>query len=77
MYYSWSLAPPGGSLQLLPGSLEARLLGGVYVLSRLSYVPLFATLCTVTRQAPLSVGFSSKNTGVGGYALLQGISMTQ
>ena len=32
----------------------------VYVLSRFSHVQLFATLCTVTHQAPLSVGFSRR-----------------
>ena len=34
-------------------------------------------LCTVARQAPLSMGFSSKNTGVGCRFLLQGIFLTQ
>ena len=32
---------------------------------------------TVARQAPLSMGFSSKNTGVGCHFLLQGIFLTQ
>ena len=32
---------------------------------------------TVTRQTPLSMGFQSKNTGVGCYFLLQGIFWTQ
>ena len=36
-----------------------------YVLSRSSRVQLFATLETVARQAPLSIGLASKNTGVG------------
>ena len=40
------------------------------VLSRFSHVQLFANLAC---QAPLSTGFSSKNTGVGSCALLQGI----
>ena len=31
---------------------------GEYVLSRFSHVSLFATLWTVARQAPLSMGFS-------------------
>ena len=38
------------------------------------------TLCnpwTVARQAPLSVGFSGKNTGVGCHFLFQGIFPTQ
>ena len=36
----------------------------------------FATQWTVVRQAPLSTGFSSKNTGVGCHFLLQGIFLT-
>ena len=43
----------------------------------LSRVRLLATLCMVARQAPLSMGFSSKNTGVGCHTLLQGIFPTQ
>ena len=35
----------------------------VYMLSRFSWVQLFATLWTVARQAPLSMGFSGKNSG--------------
>ena len=37
------------------------------------------TLCdlTVAHQAPLSMGFSSKNTGVGCHFLLQGSFLTQ
>ena len=35
--------------------------------------PTFATPWTVARQASLSMGLSSKNTGVGTHALLQGI----
>ena len=37
----------------------------------------FATPCTVARQAPLSVGFPSKNTGMGCHLPLQGIIPTQ
>ena len=37
----------------------------------------FAILWTVARQAPLSLGFSGKNTGVGCHFLLQGIFPTQ
>ena len=50
------------------------------MLIRFSCGPLFATLWTVSHQAPLSMGFSnsgSKNTGVGCHALLQGISPIQ
>ena len=42
------------------------------MLSLLSCVQLFAGLWTVARQAPLSMGLSSKNTGVGSQFLLQG-----
>ena len=63
----------------------SRVLGGQFVgtmcvcecVSRFSHVRFFATLWTVARQAPLSMGFSSKNTGVGCHALLQGIFLTQ
>ena len=37
----------------------------------------FATPQTVAHQAPLSMGFPSKNTGVGYHFLLQGIFLTQ
>ena len=43
----------------------------------LSRVRLFVTPWAVARQAPLSMGFSSKNTGVGRHALLQRIFPTQ
>ena len=43
----------------------------------LSCVRLFATPWSVARQAPLSMGFPSKNTGVGCHFLLQGIFLTQ
>ena len=42
-----------------------------------SYVRLFVTPWMVALQAPLSVEFSSKNTGVGNHSLLQGIFPTQ
>ena len=42
----------------------------------LSPVRLFATPRTVVYQAPPSMGFSSKDTGVGWHALLQGIFLT-
>ena len=38
---------------------------------------LFATPWTVAPQAPLSMGFSGKNTGVGCHFLLQGIFLAQ
>ena len=49
----------------------------VCMLSRLSSVQLPGTLWTVAHQAPLSMEFSSKNTGVGCRALLQGTFLTQ
>ena len=42
-----------------------------------SCVLLFVTPWTVAHQAPLSVAFSGKNTGVGCHFLLQGIFPTQ
>ena len=47
------------------------------VLSHFSHVWLRVTLWTVACHAPLSMGFSSKCTGVGFHFLLQGISLTQ
>ena len=48
----------------------------VHVLSH-SVVSDSAIPCTVACQGPLSVGFPSKNTGVGCHFLLQGIFLTQ
>ena len=42
------------------------------MLSHFSHVRLFATPWTVAGQAPLSMGFSRKNSGMGCHALLQG-----
>ena len=42
-----------------------------------SHVWVFATLLTIACQAPLSMGFSGKNTGVACHFLLQGIFPTQ
>ena len=47
------------------------------MLSRFSHVWLFVTPWTVAPQAPLSTGFSSKNTGVGFHFLFQGIFPSQ
>ena len=41
--------------------------------SHFSRVQLFATLWTMAHQTPLSMGFFSKNTGVGCHVLLQGL----
>ena len=43
----------------------------------LTCVQLFVTLWTVARQTPLPMGFSGKDTGVGGHFLLQGIFPNQ
>ena len=48
-----------------------------FMLSSFSRVQLFVTQWTVALQAPLSMGFLGKNTGVGCHALLQGIFLTQ
>ena len=48
-----------------------------FVLSRLSCIQLFGSPWTVAHQAPLSMRFSSKNTGVGYHAFLQAIFRTQ
>ena len=47
------------------------------MLNCFSCVQLCATLWTVAHQSPLSMDSSGKNTGVGCYALLQGIFLTQ
>ena len=49
----------------------------VRTLSCFSHVQLFVTLCTAAHQAPLSMGFSGKNTGVDSHSLLQGNFPTQ
>ena len=47
------------------------------LLSRSVMCDAFATPGTIARQAPLSMGFSGKNTGVGSRFLFQGIFPTQ
>ena len=47
------------------------------MLSCFSWVQHSVTTWTVACQAPLSMGFSGKNTGVGCHFLLQGIFPTQ
>ena len=49
----------------------------VVVVESLSCVRLSVTLLTIAHQAPLSMGFSGKNTGVGCHFLFQGIFPTQ
>ena len=46
----------------------------VCVRSYFGHVRLFATLWTIAHQAPLSMGFSSKNTGVGAVSFSRGSS---
>ena len=43
----------------------------------LRHIQLFETPWTVASQAPLSMGFSRQETGVGSHFLLQGVSLTQ
>ena len=50
--------------------------GGCLCCQSLSHVSLSATPWTAARQAPLSMGFPGKNTGVGCHFLLQGIFLT-
>ena len=47
------------------------------ITTRTCWSPLTATPRTVTRQAPLSMGFSRQEYGVGCHSLLQGIFLTQ
>ena len=49
----------------------------VFVAQSLSHVRLFATPWTVAHQAPLSMGFPGKNTGVHCHFFLQGIFLTE
>ena len=46
------------------------------MLNHFSPAQLFKTLWTVAHQAPLSLGFSIKNTGLGCHAFLSGIEPT-
>ena len=78
-------SPPGS---LVPGILQAITLEWVAIcfsnawkwkvnVTSLSRVWLIATPWTTAYQAPLSTGFSRKNTGVGCHSLLQGIFLIQ
>ena len=88
--YYGNLLPPGGSLcvcvcvcvcvfaSVTSDSLQpSGLCVCVCVCVCFSHIWLFATLWTVARQAPLSMGYPGKHTGVGCHALLQGMSPTQ
>ena len=52
-------------------SMNLNLVGLIRVLSRFSHVQLFVTPWTVAHQAPLSMGLSGKNIGMGCHFLLQ------
>ena len=78
--------PIDGSLPVSPvsGILQARTLEWVAtsssnacMWSHFSHVQLCVTPWIAAHQAPLSTGFSGRNTGVGCHALLQGIFLTQ
>ena len=71
-------SPPGS---LVPGILQARTLEWVAIsfssawkwkvkVKLLSHVPLFVTPWTAAHQAPLSMDFPGKSTGVGCHCLL-------
>ena len=62
--------------QMLTTSCDPTL-PGMCVLSRFSRLQLFETPWTAAHPAPLSMGFSRKNTGGGCQSLLQGIFLTQ
>ena len=49
----------------------------VVTVKSISHVQLFVTPCTVDHQAPLSMVFPGKNTGLGCHALFQGIFSIQ
>ena len=64
---AWDMGSiPGQETEILYATL-------LLLLSRFSCVWLFVTPWTVSRQAPLSMGFPSKKTGVGCHFLLQRI----
>ena len=57
--------------------LRSRSQSSCYMLSCFSHVRFSVIPRTVAHQAPLSMGFSKKDTGVGCHALRQGIFRTQ
>ena len=67
----------GGKWSYMIVRLKLFTRNGVCMLSCLSCVWLLATPWSVACQAPLSMEFSGKNTGVGCHSLLQGIFLTQ
>ena len=80
-YMVFCLRPPS-SLTIFITAVKSELflenMVRVFVCDHLlSCVHLFVTPWTVACQAPLSLGFSRKNTGVGCHFLLQRIFLTQ
>ena len=71
--HDWSDLAPAAAEQFLQKVLRKPCCR----LSLPSCVQLFVTLWTVTQQAPLSMGFSRQNIGVGCHFLLLGIFQTQ
>ena len=58
-----------------PPSAPVPYINGMLLLSHFSCVTLYATPQTAAHQAPPSLGFSSKNTGVGCHFLLQSMKV--
>ena len=61
----------------LPGKPNVVYMCAKYIPSHFSRVQLFVTLWTEPPQAPLSMWFSGKNTGVDCHSLLQGAFLTK
>ena len=57
--------------------IDSFLITFILCIQLLSHIRLFVTPWTIARQAPLSMGFPGKNTGVNCHFLLQGIFQTQ
>ena len=72
-----SLSRRPSAVNLGAHSSSQNLLKSDCVLSRSVMSQLFASPWTVARQAPLSMGFSRQDTGVGCHVLLQGSFPTQ
>ena len=85
-YYLWTVCQMGSITvtylsktckMILPGQIFFPVPMRACVISCFSCIRFCESQRTVARQAPLSMGFSRKNTGVGCHALLQGIFLTQ
>ena len=77
MPYILSLKVPCLFLFLWIPSYPLRPVFSLLTAQSLSHVWLFATPWTVACQAPLTIGFSRQNTGVGWHSLLLGFFLTQ